>query len=435
MEPRDRPRSRRKGTAELLAQRVAERLIDIVVQAVDINALLQMVDLNALLERVDVNTPLKQVDLNALLRQVDLNAPLREVDLNALLARVDVNTPLKQVDVNTPLKQVDLNALLKQVDLNALLKQVDLNEVLEQVDVDAVLDRVDINDVVARIDMERLVEQTDLGAIIARSTGGLATHALDTMRSGAVGLDRRIDRWVTRLLRRKEPGPLAPPALLGQELNRERPYPPEPVGERTGPVRGLGIALRGVSDRPHRKHCPVFARAGDHSFVVQIVTGSPVSWHRNDIVVAIIYLAWQFLYFGFQWAADGSTWGMALLGVQVVQAYGTRLDPWRGWVRSLTFPLGFLTLGLGFLGFLVQREHRALYDLIAGTAVVYAWDARAARLRFLARQAEPVVAAAPTPAKPSLTADGPSPAGQAGLEACLDRSCGIWPAPRTICHR
>ena len=78
-------------------------------------------------------------------------------------------------------------------------------------------DRVDINDVVARIDMERLVEQTDLGAIIARSTGGLATRALDTMRSGAVGLDRRIGRWVTRLLRRKEPGPLAPPALLGLE--------------------------------------------------------------------------------------------------------------------------------------------------------------------------------------------------------------------------
>lgn len=148
MGPQDGSRSARKGvaaSAELVAQRLAERVIDIVVQAVDINA------------------------------------------------------------------------LLKQVDLNALLKQVDLNELLEQVDVNAVLDRVDINDVVARIDMERLVEQTDLGAIIARSTGGIATEALDTVRSGAVGLDRRIDRWVTRLLRRKEPGPLAPPALLGLE--------------------------------------------------------------------------------------------------------------------------------------------------------------------------------------------------------------------------
>jgi hypothetical protein len=103
------------------------------------------------------------------------------------------------------------------MDVNAPLKQIDLDELLKQVDVNAVLDRVDINDVVARIDMERLVEQTDLGAIIARSTGGIATEALDTVRSGAVGLDRRIDGWVTRLLRRKDRGPLAPRALLGPE--------------------------------------------------------------------------------------------------------------------------------------------------------------------------------------------------------------------------
>jgi len=168
------------------------------------------------------------------------------------------------------------------------------------------------------------------------------------------------------------------------------------------------------------------------SFVLQIVTGRPVSWHRDNIVVVIVYVAWQFFYFGFQWAANGRTMGMALLGVHVVQADGTRLDPWRGWMRSLTFPLGFLTLGLGFLGILVQREHRALYDLIAGTAVVYAWDARAARLRFLARQAEPAVAgaAAPTPAKPvAVTADGPSPAGGAGSEVGPDALAESGPHP------
>ena len=172
------------------------------------------------------------------------------------------------------------------------------------------------------------------------------------------------------------------------------------------------------------------------SFVAQIVSGSPISFHRNNIVVVIFYVAWQFLYFGFQWAADGSTWGMALLGVQVVRADGMRLDHWRGWVRSLTFPLGFLTLGLGFLGILVQREHRALYDLIAGTAVVYAWDARAARLRYLARQAEPAVdrAAAPAPAEPvvvAVTADGPGPAGQAhsGVGSDAPAEAGPHPEP------
>jgi uncharacterized RDD family membrane protein YckC len=168
------------------------------------------------------------------------------------------------------------------------------------------------------------------------------------------------------------------------------------------------------------------------SYLVEIVTGSPVSWHRSSIVVLIIYIAWQFLYFGFQWAGDGSTWGEALLGVQVVQADGRRLHAWQGWVRSLTFPLGFLTLGLGFLGILVQREHRAVYDLIAGTAVVYAWDARAARFRYLARQAEPVAdtSAATTLATPvAIMADGMSPAGQAGSEAGSDALAESGPNP------
>jgi uncharacterized RDD family membrane protein YckC len=124
------------------------------------------------------------------------------------------------------------------------------------------------------------------------------------------------------------------------------------------------------------------------SLVAQVVTHHPVSWNRTNIVVAVIYVAWEFFYFGYSWAASGRTFGMAVLGVRVVRADGEGLDPWRGVLRAVVFPLSFLLCGLGFLGILVQREHRALHDLIAGSAVIYAWDARAARLRFLAREAE-----------------------------------------------
>jgi len=134
------------------------------------------------------------------------------------------------------------------------------------------------------------------------------------------------------------------------------------------------------------------------SYVVQIVTGNQVSWNRQNIVVVIFYVAWEFFYFGYSWAVSGRTFGMAVLGVRVVRADGATAEPWRGVVRSLAFPLSFLLFGLGFLGILVQRERRALHDLIAGTAVVYAWDARAARLRFLARAAE--TAAPPATASP-----------------------------------
>jgi hypothetical protein len=76
--------------------------------------------------------------------------------------------------------------------------------------------------------------------------------------------------------------------------------------------------------------------------------------------------AWEFFYFGYSWAASGRTFGMAVLGVRVVRADGEALHPWRGAARAAVFPLSFLLFGLGFLGILVQREHRALHDLIAG---------------------------------------------------------------------
>jgi len=155
------------------------------------------------------------------------------------------------------------------------------------------------------------------------------------------------------------------------------------------------------------------------SLAAQVVTGHPVNWNRTNIVVAIILGAWEFFYFGYSWAVSGRTFGMAVLGVRVVRADGNNLDPWRGVVRALVFPLSFLFFGLGFLGILVQREHRALHDLIAGTAVIYAWDARAARLRFLARDAEtgaigypqrPVASDGGAGATGPTPADGPGPA-------------------------
>ena len=114
-----------------------------------------------------------------------------------------------------------------------------------------------------------------------------------------------------------------------------------------------------------------------------------MSWDRTNIVVTILYLAWEFLYFAYSWAASGKTFGMALLGVRVISADGAAATARQAVIRTLAFPLSFLLLGLGFLGILLQRDRRALHDLIAGTAVIYAWDARAARLRFLARDNPP----------------------------------------------
>ena len=99
----------------------------------------------------------------------------------------------------------------------------------------------------------------------------------------------------------------------------------------------------------------------------------------------ITYAAWAFAYFAYCWAASGRTAGMALFGVRVVQDDGIDASGRRAVVRTLPLPLSFLFLGLGFAGILLGDRRRALHDVIAGTAVIYSRDARAARLRFLSQ--------------------------------------------------
>ena len=121
------------------------------------------------------------------------------------------------------------------------------------------------------------------------------------------------------------------------------------------------------------------------SFAARVLTGRDITWNKGDIWVIIAYAAWAFVYFAYSWTASGRTAGMALFGVRVVTDDGADASGRRAVVRTLALPLSFLFLGLGFAGILLGDRRRALHDVIAGTAVIYSWDARAARLRFLSR--------------------------------------------------
>jgi|SRR5580704_2538561 uncharacterized RDD family membrane protein YckC len=122
------------------------------------------------------------------------------------------------------------------------------------------------------------------------------------------------------------------------------------------------------------------------SFAASALTGTSIHFNRGYLWVVLAFFAWEFFYYAYSWTASGKTPGMMIVGVEVVGQDGSHVGTQRGLVRTLAFPLSFLLLGLGFLGILLGRDRRALHDVIAGTAVVYAWDAREARLRSLARE-------------------------------------------------
>ena len=352
--------------------------------------------LPAVIETVDPENLLDAIDLDAVLAKIDLEALLGTLDLNVLLARVDMDALLARIDVDV---------LLDRIDVEKIIERVDVDGIIDRVDVDKIIGRVDVEKLIERVDVDSLVGRTEIGGLIAKSTSGVLTHALDAIRRQGVSLDNVIASGTTRVMRRG--GAALPP---GPELLVAAPAPeptsptlvPAPAEATDTAPRAIAEADEAVSQQGHYAGaltrlvafvCDWLTAGALFTvgvaflrFVVETISLHHWSPGHYPVVLGAAFVLWLFVWFAYPWSMSGKSLGMAVLGLRVVRADGSPADAKHAALRTITLPLGFLTLGIGFLGILFGREHRALYDRIAGTAVVYDWDARAARYRFLARQ-------------------------------------------------
>ena len=121
------------------------------------------------------------------------------------------------IDVDSILDKVDVEKIIERVDVEKIIERVDVQQIIDRVDVQQIIERVDINAIVNKIDIDSLVEQTELGSIIARSTTGILTEVLDVIRAQGVGLDDFVFRWGNRLVGRGKKAaswPKGPPLLV-----------------------------------------------------------------------------------------------------------------------------------------------------------------------------------------------------------------------------
>ena len=125
------------------------------------------------------------------------------------------------------------------------------------------------------------------------------------------------------------------------------------------------------------------------TFAIGLVSGHTVNLNDGrvtSLVTLFCLIVWEFIYFAYQWSLSGKTIGMAVLGIRVVASDGQPITGRQAVIRTITLPLSFLFFGLGFLGILLNKDRHAWHDRMAKTVVVYSWAARAARLRWLAKQ-------------------------------------------------
>jgi uncharacterized RDD family membrane protein YckC len=375
-------RPNQKGFVGRVAGAVTGRVVDvvdpdIVLDHVDVNAVIDKVDLNAQLDKVDVQRLLERVDLDPVLSRVDVQALLERVDLNSLIGRVDLQQLLEGLDLDPVLGKVDLQALLERVDLNVLLSRVDLNVLLAQVDVNQLLDQVDVNRALAEVDIEALVGRSGIPEIVAESTSQLAGSTLDVARRQVAALDFWVNRVVDRLMRRPAGSvPASPPALAEEASEEPEGGRRQVTGHYAGPVgRLLAFAIDAAIVTL------VYTGAGATiDWLARIFFDQSLVGQWSPWVSAIVLTTWLFAYFFGSWAVAGHTPGQTLVGLRVVARDGTTLSPLSALERTLTLPLSFLLLGLGFVGIVIGREHRALHDVIARSAVVLDFGDRPAEL-------------------------------------------------------
>ena len=106
---------------------------------------------------------------------------------------------------------------------------------------------------------------------------------------------------------------------------------------------------------------------------------------QSVAVVMAFALAW--LYPIVFWTISGQTIGKTIMGLRVVRMDGKRMTFWRGFVRVFGYILSAIPFFLGFIWVLFSNERRGWHDKIAGTCVIYSWEARDSKT-MLARMSD-----------------------------------------------
>ncbi len=114
-------------------------------------------------------------------------------------------------------------------------------------------------------------------------------------------------------------------------------------------------------------------------FLAEALVGVSVE-DGAGLLATLALLAWGATYLAVTTAVSGRTVGKALVGLKVVSRDGRPVRPAGAVVRVVVLPLSTSFFALGLALIVLRRDHRALHDLIARTAVVYDWGDRPAEL-------------------------------------------------------
>jgi uncharacterized RDD family membrane protein YckC len=243
--------------------------------------------------------------------------------------------------------------------------------------------------------IDQVTESPKVQELVEEQSTGLAQEVTEELRERAVSLDILVERLVGRILRRPPPRTQAPLVILQV-----------PVEGATGAARSLAGQPAGLVSRLVAFLIDIvfisvaFVAAKWLLDAVQSVMGGGILLSRIPIpspeaAFVSLHVSGTMLfgvgYLLLFWTASGKTPGKAVLGLRVVTRDGHRLKLGHSLLRIVGYVLSAITFYLGFLWVAVDARQRGWHDHLAGTQVVYCWDAHAEE-RFLAEEIQDLAA-------------------------------------------
>jgi uncharacterized RDD family membrane protein YckC len=239
---------------------------------------------------------------------------------------------------------IDLNDVLDHIDVNRLVSRIDVNAVIDRVDIEAVLSKVDIADIVRRAEIE---------ALLKAKAATFWHRLLDFVRRTLAWVDVVSTSPVDRLLRRPAQVPPVGAPLTGTEA--------------AGATRLAAFLLDEVI-----VSVLFSAVTGIGLFIGSLFVGHHLSTKGHGPWYILGFALFALLY---QWVClvlAGRTPGRGTVGLRVTAPDGSPLGVGATTRRVLVYPFSFI-LGLGLIGVVVGKRHRALHDVAAPSLVRYDW--------------------------------------------------------------
>lgn len=388
-----------------------------VVEVVDVDGVVRRIDVNEVVERIDVDHVIRRIDIDAAIRRIDIDAAIRRIDINRAVQTIDLNDLLSKVDWNTTIvDKLDFDALLHKIDTNSIVLRSSTGAV------GAFLDTLRTH--VVLLDLYLWV--VTRGKFLTRRTRqlcylppkpGAAIVVVDndpnsnSSSDGASSQQQQRQQQQRQRQRQRDDLTLYPKGRTRKAEAVQGRY----VGFVTKVLAMLvdtltvstlfGLLFRFI------EWCLMLFLGNSAKEAHDTSQGYKTN---NMLVMLVVY--WAVYWFGYFFLCTwltGQTVGMVVLGCKVVNAHDS---PW-SWLhprrrrqrqrrghhdpqihadsnnvvtarqafwRTLLLPVT-LTLcpPLCVMG-MYRRDGRMLHDWLAGTGMIYMWDARLARMRHAA---------------------------------------------------